>query len=300
MKQYITPIILLTASVMFTGCETDEPKFDATGAFEATEITVSAENSGKIIELNLTEGTLLNAGQVVGVIDSTQLHFSKLQLVNTLGSVAVTAPVVGLQLSSLNDQLAKQKLEQKRVVELLRNKAATPKQLDDINSAAAVLESQIAAQKSTLTKSVASLDAKGSSIEVQIAQMEDLIKKCRIVSPINGVVLAKYAEQGEFAMMGKPIFKIADTQNIYIRAYVTSSQLADLQLSQQVKVFADYGGDKIKEYDGVIEWIADKSEFTPKNIQTQDGRANLVYAVKIAVKNDGYLKLGMYGFVRFN
>ena len=300
MKQYITPIILLTASVMFTGCETDEPKFDATGAFEATEITVSAENSGKIIELDLTEGTLLNAGQVVGVIDSTQLHFSKLQLVNTLGSVAVTAPVVGLQLSSLNDQLAKQKLEQKRVVELLRNKAATPKQLDDINSAVAVLESQIAAQKSTLTKSVASLDAKGSSIEVQIAQMEDLIKKCRIVSPINGVVLAKYAEQGEFAMMGKPIFKIADTQNIYIRAYVTSSQLADLQLSQQVKVFADYGGDKIKEYDGVIEWIADKSEFTPKNIQTQDGRANLVYAVKIAVKNDGYLKLGMYGFVRFN
>ncbi len=120
------------------------------------------------------------------------------------------------------------------------------------------------------------------------------------MSPINGVVLAKYAEQGEFAMMGKPIFKIADTQNIYIRAYVTSSQLADLQLSQQVKVFADYGGDKIKEYDGVIEWIADKSEFTPKNIQTQDGRANLVYAVKIAVKNDGYLKLGMYGFVRFN
>lgn len=300
MKQYITPIIIATASLMFTGCGNEEPQFDATGAFEATEITVSAENSGKIIELELTEGTLIGASQNVGVIDSTQLHLSKLQLLSTLNSVEVNRPSITLQLSALKDKLKNQVLEKKRIEKLLESRATPRKRLDDINSAIEVTKSQIAAQKSTLSKNVASIDAHGGSIEVQIAQIDDLIKKCRIVSPIEGVVLAKYAEQGEFTMIGKPLFKIADTKNIYIRAYVTSSQLANLQLSQQVKVFADYGGQEIKEYAGVIEWISEKSEFTPKNIQTQDSRANLVYAVKIAVKNDGFLKLGMYGFVRFN
>ena len=182
---------------------------------------------------------------------------------------------------------------------MLHDGAATTKQLDDIESQIEILNNQLEAQKSSLTNSTLSLDAQSLSIATQIDAIEDKLEKSKIKSPISGTILSKYAQTGEFTTVGKPLFKVADMDNVYLRAYVTSAQLNKIKLGDNVTVFADYGGDNIREYQGTIEWIASKNEFTPKNIQTDDERENLVYAIKVAVKNDGYIKLGMYGGIRF-
>ena len=272
--------------------------FDATGTFEATEVVVSAEAAGRILRFDAEEGDRLEAGRQVGAIDTVQLYLQKLQLERQRASVRSGRPDIGKQAASLREQIAKQQTERRRVENLLRDGAATTKQLDDIDAQIKVLDGQLEAQLSTLRNNAASIDENSSSIELQIARIEDQLAKCRIASPVAGTVLAKYSEAGELASVGRPLMKVADLDRIYLRAYFTSDQLAALKLGQEVTVTADFGGDSRIDYPGRIVWIASESEFTPKTIQTRDSRANLVYAVKIAVENDGRLKIGLYGEVK--
>lgn len=272
--------------------------FDATGTFEATEIVVSAEAAGRILRFDAEEGDVLRAGRQVGAIDTVQLYLQKLQLERQRASVRSGRPDIGKQAASLREQIAKQQTERRRVENLLKDGAATTKQLDDIDAQLKVLGGQLDALLSTLENNAVSIDENSSAIELQIAQVEDRLAKCRIVSPVTGTVLAKYAEAGELASVGRPLMKVADLDRIYLRAYFTSDQLADLRLGQEVTVTADFGGERQLDYPGRIVWIASESEFTPKTIQTRNSRAGLVYAAKIAVENDGRLKIGLYGEVK--
>ena len=272
--------------------------FDATGTFEATEVVVSAEAAGRILRFDAEEGDVLEAGRQVGAIDTVQLYLQKLQLERQRASGVSNRPDIAKQAASLREQIAKQQTERRRVENLLRDGAATTKQLDDIDAQIKVLNGQLEAQLSTLRNNAASIDENSSSIDLQIARIEDQLAKCRIASPVAGTVLAKYSEAGELESVGRPLMKVADLDRIYLRAYFTSDQLAGLKLGQEVTVTADFGGDSRIDYPGRIVWIASESEFTPKTIQTRDSRANLVYAAKIAVENDGRLKIGLYGEVR--
>lgn len=292
MKRSTMYLLLL----ILAGCSRSE-SFDATGTFEATEVTVSAEASGRIIAFNVNEGDRIEQGQTVGTIDTVQLYLQKMQLERQIASVRSNRPDISKQVTALREQIAQQETERARVKRLLDDGAATTKQLDDIDASLKILSGQLEATLSTLRNNTASIDENSSSIELQIAQVEDRLAKCRIVSPVTGTVLAKYAETGELASTGRPLMKVADLDHIYLRAYFTSEQLAALQLGQEVTVTADFGADEQYEYPGHIIWIASESEFTPKNIQTRNTRANLVYAVKIAVENDGRLKIGLYGEV---
>lgn len=297
MKNTITYLALCAFAL--ASCSSKGMKYDAEGTFESEEITVSAEANGKILEFDIKEGQEVTAGEIVGAIDSMQLYLAKLQLQKNVKSVVSNRPDVGRQTAALKEQLAKLQKEEARLQGMFADGAATQKQLDDVASQISVTKAQLQAQNSALSNSVNSIDAQSSSLDMQIAQIEDQLAKCRITVPASGTVLAKYVHAGEFTAMGRPLFKVADLENVYLRAYVNSSQLSDIKLGQSVKVFADFGGDNIHEYGGTIEWISGKSEFTPKNIQTSDERENLVYAVKVAVKNDGYIKLGMYGGIRY-
>lgn len=292
MKRSTMYLLLL----ILAGCSRSE-SFDATGTFEATEVTVSAEASGRILAFNVNEGDRIEQGQTVGTIDTVQLYLQKMQLERQIASVRSNRPDISKQVTALQEQIAQQETERTRVKRLLDDGAATTKQLDDIDASLKILNGQLEATLSTLRNNTASIDENSSSIELQIAQVEDRLAKCRIVSPVTGTVLAKYAETGELASTGRPLMKVADLDHIYLRAYFTSEQLAALQLGQEVTVTADFGADEQYEYPGHIIWIASESEFTPKNIQTRNTRANLVYAVKIAVENDGRLKIGLYGEV---
>ena len=275
----------------------NETEFDAQGTFEATEIVVSAEAVGKILNFEVEEGVEVIAGKMIGEIDGVQLHLQRKQLVAQQSALLNSRPDVKKQVASLKEQISKQKSELLRVENMLRDGAATQKQRDDIDAHIRVLEGQLEAALSTLSKNAASLNNSSSALEAQIAALDDRIAKCSIASPINGTVLVKYAEAGEFATVGKPLMKVADMEKIYLHAYFTSDQLADIHLGDTVTVVADFGGDKRYDYEGRVSWIASEGEFTPKTIQTKDSRANLVYAVKIAVKNDGRLKIGLAGEV---
>lgn len=274
--------------------------FDATGTFEATEVIVSAEVNGRIMQYDVDEGTLLKAGEQVGYIDTTQLYLQKMQLTANARSVRSRAQDVSKQIASTREEIAKAQFEKRRNEKLLASNASTQKQIDDLDSQIAVLEKKLAAQISSLQNSNTSITEESSALEIQVAAIEDMIRKSVLSSPIDGTVLANYAQAGELAAPGKALFKVADTDNMYLRAYITSSQLADVKIGQKVKVFSDYGDDIRKEYTGTVKWIADKAEFTPKTIQTKDERADLVYAVKIAVPNDGTIKIGMYGEVKLS
>lgn len=284
-------------SLLAVGCG-NRDDFDATGTFEATEVTVSAEANGRILCFDVEEGDSVEAAVPVGAIDTVQLYLQKLQLERQVASARSSRPDVRKQATALREQIAQQQTERRRVENLLKDGAATTKQLDDIDAQLKILQGQLDALLSTLHNNLASIDENSSAIELQIAQIEDRLSKCRIVSPVGGTVLAKYAEAGELAAVGRPLMKVADLGQVYLRAYFTSEQLSSLRLGQQVTVTADFGGDERIDYSGRIVWIASESEFTPKSIQTRNSRANLVYAVKIAVKNDGRLKLGLYGEVK--
>lgn len=284
-------------SLLAVGCG-NRDDFDATGTFEATEVTVSAEANGRILCFDVEEGDSVEAAVPVGAIDTVQLYLQKLQLERQVASARSSRPDVRKQATALREQIAQQQTERRRVENLLKDGAATTKQLDDIDAQLKILQGQLDALLSTLHNNLASIDENSSAIELQIAQIEDKLSKCRIVSPVGGTVLAKYAEAGELAAVGRPLMKVADLGRVYLRAYFTSEQLSSLRLGQQVTVTADFGGDERIDYPGRITWIASESEFTPKSIQTRNSRANLVYAVKIAVKNDGRLKLGLYGEVK--
>lgn len=290
-------IVLGTTLLTFIACGNGKGDFDASGTFEATEVIVSSEANGKIMHFNLEEGDRLKAGQEVGYIDTVQLYLKKMQLMTSTKSIQSRRSDIAKQIAATKEQITKAETEKRRNENLLKSNAATQKQVDDIESQLAVLQKQLAAQISTLQSGNQSVTEESSAMEIQVAQIEDQLRKCRIISPITGTVLSKYAEVGELATQGKPLFKIADVDNMYLRAYIIADQLTQMKLGQEVKVFADYGEDGKHEYSGKVTWISDKAEFTPKTIQTRDERANLVYAIKIAVKNDGYLKIGMYGEV---
>lgn len=289
----------LSLLYIVTACGSGTPDYDATGTFETTEVLVSSEVAGKLLSLDIEEGTVVKAGEQVGLVDTVQLYLKKMQMEASVKSVEGQRPDILKQVAALKEQIATAEREKRRVESLLKAGAANQKQLDDAEAQLTVLQRQLVAQGSTLLNSRESLTWQSSSVAVQVAQIEDQLAKCHITSPLNGTVLAKYAEAGELATMGKPLFKVADMEQMYIRAYITSEQLSQVKIGQKVTVFSDYGNDNRKEYPGVVTWISDRSEFTPKTILTKDERANLVYAVKIAVKNDGYLKIGMYGGVLF-
>ena len=289
-------ILYISATMLVVSCG-PKVEYDAQGTFEATEVVVSSEATGRILDFDVEEGTPVTSGATVGTIDSLQLHLQRKQLAAQLSALLGSRPDIRTQAASLREQIAKQQTERTRVKNMLRDGAATQKQLDDIEAQIRVLESQLSATLSTLNKNTATINDNAAALEAQIAALDDRIAKCRIMSPASGTVLVKYAEVGELAAVGKPLMKIADLDNVYLRAYFTSDQLADIKLGDKVKVTADFGGDKRFDYEGRIAWIASESEFTPKTIQTQDSRANLVYAVKIAVVNDGRLKIGLAGEV---
>ena len=287
MKRLNSYTLIATALLSLAACNRGDGDFDATGTFEATEILVSSEANGKIMELNIEEGDRLDAGALVGYVDSTQLYLKKMQLSAGLRSVDIRKPDIRKQIAALEQQIATARTEQQRMENLVKAKAGNQKQVDDIVNNIKYLQKQLDAQYSTLNKTTGGADAEAEGILYQIRQLDDQLQKSRIVNPQAGTVLVKYAEPGEVTAAGKPLYKIADTDLLYLRAYITSDQLSTLKQGQTVRVFADYGENDRREYPGTITWISDKSEFTPKGIQTKDERANLVYAIKIAVKNDG-------------
>ncbi len=289
--------IFIAVAIAAASCANKENPFDATGFFEATEVTVSSEANGRINDFNIVEGQEVTADEKLGAIDSVQLHLSKLQIENNIRALRSNIPDVKTETAALREQIRKQEYEKARVEKLVQSNAATQKQLDDITSSISIMKSELASAERKLNNAVTSTNAQIAALEMQLAQTEDRIEKCAITSPISGTILSKYAEKGELAAAGKPLFKVADTKHLYLRAYFTLSQLKDIKIGQKVKVTADFGGDNLREYEGTVSWISEKSEFTPKSILTKDDRENLVYAVKIAVENDGYIKIGMYGEV---
>jgi HlyD family secretion protein len=282
--------------LILAGCANDGEAFDAAGSFEATEVVVSAETVGKILDFPAREGQGVDRGQRLCSVDDAQLVFKRDQLRASLSALESRRPDVALQIASLEQQLATARTERRRAENLLRADAANAKLLDDADAQVALLEKQLAAQLSSLSRNDRALSDEASVLRLQIAEAEDQIAKSSVESPVAGVVLVKYAEGGEFATIGKPLLKVADLGELHLRAYVAASQLSELKLGQRVRVFADYGEREAREYPGEIAWISEKAEFTPKSIQTRDERADLVYAVKVRVKNDGLLKIGMYGY----
>lgn len=290
-------IVYIVAAMLAVSCGT-EAKFDAQGTFEATEVIISSEAAGRILSFDIEEGMAINADEPLAVIDSVQLHLQRSQLEAQLSALLNSRPDVQTQVASLREQIATLKVEQRRIENMLRDGAATEKQKDDVDAQIRILESQLSATLSTLNTNTSTINSNAEAIRVQISALNDRIGKCRAVSPISGTVLVKYAQEGELATVGKPLVKIADLGNIYLRAYFTSDQLASIKLGDEVTVIADFGGEERYDYVGRIAWISAESEFTPKTIQTKDSRANLVYAVKIAVENDGRLKIGLAGEVK--
>ncbi len=292
-------LALILPPLLIIGCSRGKKAYDATGTFETTEVTVSAEQSGRLLSFTPTEGDSLTLGQQVGLVDTVQLSLRALQLGATSESYASQRPDIEKQIAATRQELAKAEMEQRRYETLVREHAANQKQLDDAESSVRVLRRQLDAQLSSLSNSTSSLNSQMSATDIQRMQVLDQLRKCRVTAPISGVVLAKYAEEGEYAVPGTPLFKMADVTHMFLRAYVTTAQLQSVRVGQEVTVFADYGDGNRHEYPGRVSWISDQAEFTPKTILTDDERADLVYAVKIAVLNDGYIKIGMYGEVAF-
>ena len=296
MKKTLTIVCI---AALLGACNSNKKEYDATGTFEATETTVSAEQSGTLLNFALEEGDDVEAGQEIGLIDTTQIWLKIRQATATKAVYQSQKPDLQKQIAVTRQQLAKAKTEQQRYRELVNDGAAPAKMLDDATSQVQVLQRQLDAQVSTLNTQLSTLNSQMSATDVQTSQLRDQLQKCHIKSPAAGTVLEKYVERGEFVSPGKPLFKMGEVKQMFLRAYVTSAQLQNIKIGQAVKVFADYGNGQKKEYDGTISWISSSSEFTPKTIVTDDERADLVYAVKIAVKNDGYIKIGMYGEVKW-
>lgn len=288
-------VLLLT----FSACKNSSNDFDASGNFEAEETIVSSEATGRVVEFTVAEGQQLKANEVIGYIDTTQLFLRKKQLTYSMRAVLAKQPDMSSQLATIKEQITTAEFEKKRIENLLKSDAATQKQLDDLNAQLAFLQKQYNATKSSLSITSRSLQSETLPLKAQVDQLNDQIKKSILVNPLSGTVLTKYVEKDEVTAPGKALYKIANLETMTLRAYLTGTQLPQIKLGQSVNVLVD-DGTGTKSYSGTIVWISDKAEFTPKTIQTKDERANLVYAVKITVKNDGYLKLGMYGDVKLN
>ena len=295
--QYICSVALW---LVLGACTSQEEQYDASGIFETTEVIVSAKGTGELQSFQVEEGQAVRQGEVLGWIDTLQLSLKDRQLAASLLATESKRLDEKRQVAHLRQQIENLQREKERFTTLLNAKATTAKQVDDIDYQIKVLQNQLVATQEQINSSNSSLSRQGESIQAQRAQLEDQIRNSMISSPITGTVLTKYAEQGEFAVPGKALFKVADVSRMKLRAYITADQLTQLQIGQAVVVYADRGTTDRKRYAGRVVWIADKAEFTPKTIQTRNERANLVYAVKIAVENDGFIKRGMYGEVRFN
>jgi HlyD family secretion protein len=305
-------VTLIATAVSFTACNRNAIKFDASGTFEVDEVIVSAEQTGKLLSFNVNEGQTIPGQQVVGIIDAENLSLQKEQVQASIAALHEKTDV-GPQVKLLQEQLAVQQSqldnmlhERTRIENLLKQDAATGKQLDDMNSQIDVLkrqmevtQQQINVQKNNTSTQNRTVLSEKEPLEKRVAQLSDQINKAQIINPISGTVITKYAEAGEVTAAGKALYKIANLDTLTLRAYITGTQLPQLKLNQTVKVMIDSGANAYREYPGTITWISDKAEFTPKTIQTKDERANLVYAIKVKVKNDGYLKIGMYGEVLF-
>jgi len=308
-----TQLIFWAAILAISSCNQNKLDTDASGVFESDEVIVSAEQSGKLLSFPIKEGDTLHRGAIAGNIDMSNTVLQKQQIQATIQALQqkTTNPqpqtaLVKRQLAVQQSQLAQQLREKTRTENLLKADAATQKQLDDINAQIdqlqkqiAVSEQQIALDNSNIATQNRTVFSEKDPLEKSVAQIQDQINKGQIINPLSGTVLTKYALEGEMTITGKALYKIANLDTLTLRAYITGSQLTGVRLAQPVKVYTDQGSKNYKEYTGQVSWISDKSEFTPKTIQTKDERANLVYAVKIRVKNDGYLKLGMYGEVKF-
>ena len=286
-------------ALMLNSCGNKDNEFDATGVFEATETTVFAEQSGTLMTFSVDEGDIIEQDKEVGLVDTTQLWLKLQQAGATKSVYQSQKPELEKQIAATREQLSKAKQDQQRYKELVADGAAPSKMLDDANSQVEVLQRQLTAQISSLTVSTNALERQMEATDVQADQWRDQLRKCHILAPTKGTVLEKYVERGEFVSTGKPLFKMADTENMFLRAYVTSAQLKDIKVGQQATVFADFGDGQKRNYQGKVTWISNRSEFTPKTILTDDERADLVYALKVAIRNDGYVKIGMYGEVRF-
>lgn len=288
---------LIILMILLSSCEKGNSSILGSGSFEATEILVSSEVGGKVVEWSLEEGSTLQEGELIGVIDTTQLYLQKEVLARSGKGVAAIRPDVKRQTAALEIHLSDLKSQKNRVEKLLAAGIATQKELDDLETGISSVQSQLEAARSTLNKSGAQISAQSSSIDVQIAQIDDLIARSIIKSPISGTIIANYVQAGELTAQGRPLFRIADLNQIILRAYIPNRKLAKIKLGETVVVRVDGEEGKTKEYEGKITWISSKSEFTPKMVQTKDERANLVYAVKVLVHNDGYIRIGMYGEV---
>ncbi len=309
-NSFLFLFVLLTLQACYSGKE----DFDATGSFEADEVIVSSESNGQILSFNVNEGDSLTGGQVVGSIDSERISLQKEQVEASIQSLSLKTSDVGPQVQLLKDQLKVQQSEldnllheKQRTERLIQADAATGKQLDDINARIDVVRNQmnvtrqqIAVQQNNIATQNRGILSETKPLQKQAAQLDDQITKSKIINPVSGVVLTKYAEQGEVTSNGKALYKIADLSTMTLRAYISGAQLSEVKLNQPVTVLVDKGEKDYRTYTGIITSISDKAEFTPKTIQTKEERANLVYAVKIKVKNDGYLKIGMYGEVKLN
>ncbi len=292
-------IITVTLFSFCISCNTNKNQSDASGAFESVETIISTESSGTLLQFHVEEGQSLSAGEQIGFVDSTQLYLKKQQLLAQIGSTLSQQPDIPVQVAALQEQLKEAEKNKARFANLVHENAATQLQLDDATTAVDVIKKQIEALKSSLGISSVTITKTVTPIQRQIDQLNDQLIKCRIVNPIRGTVLTKYAEEHEVVMPGKALYKIAPTDTMILRAYITGSQLSHLKLGQNVKVKTDDGAKKYRDYAGQVFWISDKAEFTPKTIPTKEERADLVYAIKVRVVNDGYLKIGMYGEVKF-
>ncbi len=309
----IVKIIPLAALLFLMACNNKNGKFDATGTFEVDEVIVSSELAGKITSFSVEEGQTIPKDSIVAVVDAANISLQKEQVEANIQALSEKTADVSPQVRLLENQLAVQQSqlnnllhEQARIQNLLKQDAATGKQLDDIAAQVdvaqknlAVTQQQINVQRSNVATQNRGIMSEGKPLEKRIAQLDDQLKRATILNPVNGTVITKYAEQGEITAAGKALYKIADLSIMTLRAYITGTQISEVKLGQVVKVLVDDGADKYKELPGTITWIADKAEFTPKTIQTKEERANLVYAIKVKVKNDGYLKIGMYGELKF-
>jgi len=307
--QFLTGI----STLILLSCNGKDSKFDATGTFEADEVIVSSELSGKILRFDVEEGQSFSKDSIVGIVDAENISLQKEQMEASIQALSEKTADVTPQVKLLENQLAVQQSqlnnllhEKTRIENLLKDDAATGKQLDDINAQVDVArkninvtQQQINVQRNNIATQNRSILSEGKPLEKRVAQLDDQLKKANIINPVNGTVITKYAEAGEITSPGKALYKIADLSTMILRAYITGTQLSQVKLNQAVKVLVDDGKDKYKELSGTITWISDKAEFTPKTIQTKDERANLVYAMKVKVKNDGFLKIGMYGEVQF-
>ncbi len=297
MKKAIT-CIMSAAAVLLTACGNKDVDYDASGVFETTEVIVSARGTGEIMSLNVGEGEHVTANEPLGEIDVTQLVLKKKQL-NAGKSAALSRKLNSSnQVASLRQQIANLEAEQARFKALLKDGAATQKQVDDIGYQIATLHKQLSASDEQVNTANQSIEGQSAGFDAQMGQVDDMMHQAIITSPVNGIILSKYAEAGEFATPGRPLFKVADVSEMKLRAYVTADQLNGLKIGRKVKVYADQGVKGRKEYTGVVSWISSEAEFTPKTIQTRDERSNLVYAIKITVRNDGLIKRGIYGDVK--